>query len=48
MCTRDFDGEPVQFGTTGYTMDRIFVLYDRASDSIWYPLGDQIESLARS
>ena len=41
MCTRDFDGEAVQFGTTGYTMDRVFVLYDRASESIWYPLGEQ-------
>ncbi len=41
MCTREFDGEAVQFGTTGYTMNRIFVLYDRASDSIWYPLGDR-------
>ncbi len=41
MCTRNLDGKQVQFGTTGYTMDRIFVLYDRDTDSIWYPLGDQ-------
>jgi membrane-associated protease RseP (regulator of RpoE activity) len=41
VCTRNLDGKQVQFGTTGYTMDRIFVLYDRTSDSIWYPLGDR-------
>ncbi len=41
MCTRDFDGKAIQFGTTGYTMNRIFVLYDRDSDSIWYPLGEE-------
>lgn len=32
------DGKPVAFGTTGYTMNHIFVLYDRATGSIWYPL----------
>jgi len=37
VCTRELNGEPVEFGTTGYTMDSIFVLYDRASDSVWYP-----------
>lgn len=40
MCSRDIAGETHTFGTTGYTMDRIFVLYDRNSDSIWYPLGE--------
>lgn len=37
---REFDGTPVTFGTTGYTMNNTFVLYDRASDSIWYPTDD--------
>ena len=25
------------FGTTGYTMKNVFVLYDRAAESVWYP-----------
>lgn len=29
-----------EFGTTGYTRDRVFVLYDRNSDSVWHPLSD--------
>ena len=37
MCTRELNGESIEFGTTGYTMDSIFVLYDRDSDSVWYP-----------
>ena len=35
------DGQAVEFGTSGYTKDHVFVLYDRASESIWYPLSDQ-------
>jgi len=31
------DGKPVVFGTTGYTKDHIFVLYDRTTGSVWYP-----------
>lgn len=34
---REFDEEPVTFGTSGYTLDNTFVLYDRASGSVWYP-----------
>ena len=41
MCTRKLDGRAVEFGTTGYTLDSVFVLYDRDSDSVWYPLGDK-------
>jgi membrane-associated protease RseP (regulator of RpoE activity) len=43
VCTREIDGgsgKAVEFGTSGYTMDHIFVLYDRETDSVWYPLGD--------
>ncbi len=29
----------VTFGTTGYTMNNIFVLYDRGGESVWYPTG---------
>jgi hypothetical protein len=37
---REIDGTEVTFGTTGYTMNNIFVLYDRASESVWYPLSN--------
>ena len=37
---REIDGEVTTFGTTGYTYRSVFVLYDRASESIWYPLQD--------
>ena len=30
----------MRFGTSGYTMDSVFVLYDRLTDSVWYPLGE--------
>lgn len=32
------DDEPVDFGTTGYTNNHVFVLYDRKTGSVWYPL----------
>ncbi len=31
------DGRVTTFGTTGYTHKRTFVLYDRATQSVWYP-----------
>jgi len=34
------DGEEVEFGTAGYTMEHVFVLYDRSSESVWYPEGE--------
>jgi hypothetical protein len=34
---REIDGEVTTFGTTGYTYRRTFLLYDRKTDSIWYP-----------
>jgi len=34
---RKIDGKVTTFGTTGYTYRNTFVLYDRKSDSIWYP-----------
>ena len=40
MCTREIDRRTVEFGTTGYTMDNTFLLYDRETESVWYPLGD--------
>ena len=32
------NGKVTTFGTTGYTYNNIFVLYDRLTSSIWYPL----------
>ena len=47
MCTREIEGKPVEFGTAGYTMNDIFVLYDRTSDSLWYPTSDtQLEAVS--
>ncbi len=37
VYSRETDGKEIHFGTSGYTMDRTFVLFDRESDSIWYP-----------
>ncbi|MCP4249545.1 MAG: DUF3179 domain-containing protein [bacterium] len=37
---REIDGAVTTFGTTGYTYDNTFVLYDRATESIWYPMDD--------
>lgn len=34
---REIDGKVTTFGTTGYTHHRVFVLYDRATESVWYP-----------
>ncbi len=30
----------MEFGTAGYTMDHVFLLYDRESETVWYP-GDK-------
>ncbi len=38
---REIAGTVTTFGTTGYTYDNTFVLYDRATESIWYPTDDQ-------
>jgi len=40
VSTREFDGRAVEFGTTGYTNNFVFVLYDRDTDSIWHPMSD--------
>ena len=34
---REIDGVPTTFGTSGYTYDNTFVLYDRATESLWHP-----------
>lgn len=37
---RQVAGKPTTFGTSGYTYADTFVLYDRATESLWYPMGD--------
>ncbi len=37
---RELDGEVTTFGTSGYTYKDTFVVYDRATQSLWYPMGD--------
>jgi len=34
---REINGEVTTFGTTGYTYRSTFVLYDRVTNSVWYP-----------
>jgi len=34
---REIDGEVITFGTTGYTYKDTFLLYDRKTESMWYP-----------
>jgi len=41
VSTREINGQRTQFGTSGYTMEHVFVLYDRATQSVWYPGEDQ-------
>lgn len=44
---REIDGKEVTFGTTGYTMDYVFVLYDRTVESLWYPTDEEhLESIS--
>jgi predicted metalloprotease with PDZ domain len=40
VCTRTIDGKETTFGTTGYTRNNVFVLYDRNSGTLWHPLED--------
>ncbi len=40
MYGRKINGKTTTFGTTGYTYNKVFVLYDRLTDSVWYPLAD--------
>jgi Protein of unknown function (DUF3179) len=34
---RTVDGTPITLGTSGYVYQNAFVLYDRGTDSLWYP-----------
>ena len=39
VYSREWDGQENEFGNSGYMMDSVFVLYDRLTNSLWYPLG---------
>lgn len=34
------NGQITSFGTTGYTLRNVFLIYDRLTQSVWYPLAD--------
>lgn len=40
MYGREVDGKVTTFGTTGYTYKNVFLLYDRSTQTVWYPLGE--------
>ncbi len=43
---REVDDKVTTFGTSGYTFRNTFVLYDRATDSIWFPRqGEVLEAV---
>ena len=37
---REKDGKAEQFGVSGYTHKNTFLMFDRETDSLWYPFGD--------
>lgn len=41
MYSREQDELVDTFGTTGYTHKNVFVLYDRSTESIWYPYDEE-------
>ena len=40
MYSREIDGEILTISASGWTYDRLFVLYDYETGSIWYQLPD--------
>ena len=40
MYSRSIDGEVLTIAASGWTYDRLFVLYDKETESIWYHLPD--------
>jgi len=37
VYSRENDGKKFEFGVSGYTLDQTFLLFDRETDSVWYP-----------
>jgi hypothetical protein len=42
---RSLDGEVVSLGSSGYCYKEVFVLYDRRTDSLWYPQDDGLTAI---
>ena len=42
---RTLAGEPVSLGSSGYCYENIFVLYDRRTDSLWYPRDEGLTAI---
>ena len=42
---RTLNGELVGLGTSGYLYEDAFVLYDRGTDSLWYPQDDGLKAI---
>jgi hypothetical protein len=42
---RSLAGEPVSLGSSGYCFESMFVLYDRRTDSLWYPRDDGLTAI---
>lgn len=37
---RDHTGEVDQFGVSGYVYKNVFLIFDRKTESLWYPFDD--------
>ena len=37
---REQEGQVDRFGVSGYTRHNTFLMFDRRSESLWYPFGD--------
>lgn len=35
------DGKLEEFGTSGYVYKDVFIIFDRQTDSLWYPLDNE-------
>jgi hypothetical protein len=42
---RTVDGKPISLGTSGYVYQGAFVLYDRGTDSLWYPSDEGLAAI---
>ena len=38
MYSRELDGQVLTLASSGWTFERLFVLYDRETESVWYDL----------
>lgn len=38
---REREGEVDEFGVSGYLHDNVFIMFDRKTESLWYPLDDK-------